>query len=106
MHLTSDSAFVYTSYDTETQTYGGKTDVVVGLTDGNFYEITSGLTQGCTVYYTEKQSLMNFFAGMMGMNNTGNRGNANSFGGQMPGGGNFGGQMPGNQRPDSTGKRN
>ena len=106
VHMTSDSAFVYTSYDTETQTYGGKTDVVVGLTDGNFYEITSGLTQGCTVYYTEKQSLMNFFAGMMGMNTSGNRGNANNFGGQMPGGGNFGGQMPGNQRPGSTGKRN
>lgn len=112
VHLTSDSAFVYTSYDPETQTYGGKTDVVVGLTDGTYYEITKGLAPGTTVYYTEAKSIMDFFAGMMGMSggnkgnsaNKGNPGNMGNFGGGNFSGGNFGGQMPNMQRP--SGMRN
>lgn len=91
VHLTSDRAYVYTSYDEKTQTYGGKTDVVVGLTDGTYYEITEGLAAGTTVYYTKSKSLMDFFAGMMGMGggnkgNTGNKGNMGNFGGNFGGG--------------------
>ena len=99
VHRTSDSAYVYTSYDEKTQTYGGKTDVVVGLTDGTYYEITEGLAAGTTVYYTKSKSLMDFFAGMMGMGggnkgNTGNKGNMGNFGGNFGGG-----QMPSMPRP-------
>lgn len=103
VHLTSTGAYVYTAYDAETQTYDGKVDVVVGLTDGTYYEITSGLAEGTTVYYTEAKSLAGFFAGMMGGNfgggNKGSTGNMGNFGG-----GNFsGGQMPNMQRPGSRG---
>ncbi len=43
--------FVYTSYDPETDTYGGETEVTTGLSDGVRVEITGGLTQGAAVYY-------------------------------------------------------
>ena len=101
LHLTSDGAYVYTSYDEELQEYGGKVDVVTGLENSSYIEIKSGLNVGDTVYYTEEESM---FGGFGGMGNFG--------GGQMPdfGGGDMsgfgGGQMPdfgGGEMPDFGG---
>lgn len=77
LHQTSSGYYVYTSYDEDTQEYGGKVDVVPGLSNSNYVEIKSGLSEGDVVYYSESQT---FDFGGMG------------FGG-MPGG-DFGGDMP------------
>lgn len=80
LHQTSSGYYVYTSYDEETKEYGGRTDVVPGLSNSNYVEIKSGLKEGDTVYYTESQTFS--FGG---------------FGGRMPGGmpGAFGGTSNG-----------
>lgn len=79
VHYTSTGAYVYTSYNEETQEYGGRVDVVTGLSNDDTVEIISGLNVGDTVYYTESEELFGF-GGM----------------GQMPGGmGNMGGNMGG-----------
>lgn len=92
VHYTSTGAYVYTSYDAETREYGGRVDVVVGLSNDDNAEITSGLSEGDTVYYTESKD---FGFGGMGQMPGGM--------GQMPGGmGNMGGGMPGG----SNGGRN
>ena len=101
LNRTSTGAYVYTAYDEETQQYGGRTDVVTGLSNNNYVEIKSGLKAGDTVYYTEKQTFANMFVGNWG--NSGSRPwNSSSFGGnQMPGG-----NMPGGERPNrSNGNR-
>ena len=82
LHQTSSGYYVYTTYDEETEAYGGRVDVVPGFSNSNYVEIKSGLQEGDTVYYTEAQD---FFSSM-------------GFGGMMPGsmpnmGGNSGG-MP------------
>ena len=77
LHQTSSGYYVYTSHDEDTQEYGGKVDVVPGLSNSNYVEIKSGLSEGDVVYYSESQT---FDFGGMG------------FGG-MPGG-DFGGDMP------------
>ena len=107
LHQTSSGYYVYTAYDEETEQYGGRVDVVPGLSNSNYVEIKSGLSEGDTVYYTESQD---FFGGMgFGMmpNMGGNSGGMPEFGGSgenrpsggMPSGGmpNFGGSggMPG-----------
>lgn len=82
LHQTCSGYYVYTSYDEDTQEYGGKVDVVPGLSNSNYVEIKSGLSEGDVVYYTESKT---FDFGGMG------------FGG-MPGG-DFDGDMsdmPGN----------
>ena len=105
LHQTSSGYYVYTSYDEETESYGGRVDVVPGLSNSSFVEIKSGLKEGDTVYYTESQD---FFSGrgfgMMpgSMSNMGsNSGGMPNFGGSggrrsgMPSGGNmpnFGGR--------------
>ena len=99
LHLTSDGAYVYTSYNEEYQEYGGKVDVVTGLENSTYVEIKSGLNVGDTVYYTESQSSFGGFGGMGGF--PGGMGEMPDFGGgNMPsfeGGGmpNFGGDRPG-----------
>ena len=77
LHQTSSGYYVYTSYDEDTQEYGGKVDVVPGLSNSNYVEIKSGLSEGDVVHYTESQT---FDFGGMG------------FGGML--GGDFGGDMP------------
>lgn len=76
LHQTSSGYYVYTSYNEETKEYGGRVDVVPGLSNSNYVEIKSGLKEGDTVYYTEAQAF-----------------NFGGFGGGMPGGmpGSFGG---------------
>ena len=93
LNMTSSSYYVYTSYDESTGELGGMKEVTVGITNSNYAEITSGLSEGDTVYYIEKQT-ESFGFGMPG----------DSFGGGMPGGGGpegapagdsgRGGQMP------------
>ena len=96
LHQTSSGYYVYTSYDEETESYGGRVDVVPGLSNSNYVEIKSGLQEGDTVYYTESQD---FFGGMgFGMmpgsmpNMGGNSGGMPNFGGS--GGGNRPSGMP------------
>ena len=95
LNRTSNGAFVYTAYDEETQQYGGRVDVITGISNDNYVEIKSGLSVGDTVYYTEKQTFGNMFGGMGfgGMSGGGgNRNPGNISGGSRPGGN--GGQMP------------
>ncbi|MCR5058181.1 MAG: HlyD family efflux transporter periplasmic adaptor subunit [Clostridiales bacterium] len=51
---TSSTAYVYTSYDEETKTLGGMTEVETGLSNSSYVEIKSGLSAGDLVYYREK----------------------------------------------------
>ena len=111
LNRTSAGAYVYTAYDEETQQYGGRVDVITGLSNDNYVEIKSGLLVGDTVYYTEKQTFGNMF-GNMGFggrpNGSGNSENRNSGnGGQMPefGGGNMPGFSGGNM-PSDNGRPN
>ena len=83
LHQTSSGYYVYTAYDEETETYGGKVDVVPGLSNSNYVEIKSGLEEGDTVYYTEAQDFFSSMGfGMMpgGMGSSG--GGMPSFGGE------------------------
>ena len=108
LHQTSTSAYVYTTYDEETQEYGGKVEVVVGLSNSNYVEIKSGLNVGDTVYYTEAESVFDMFSNMgFGNMRDGNSGGMPS-GVDMPGGGgdmSSGGGMPsgGGERPSGGG---
>lgn len=95
LNRTSNGAYVYTTYDEENQQYGGRVDIVTGLSNNNYVEVKSGLNVGDTVYYTEDQTFGNMF---------GNRGNKGS---NMPGGWSEG-QIPGagnGSRPDFGGDR-
>lgn len=100
VHQTSAICYVYTTYDAETAQFGGMTEVTTGLWGDDYVEITSGLQEGDTVYYTEKQ---NFSFGMMG----GQKGVMPSSGGDlpaMPGGSNGGmGAMPSGGRNNMGG---
>ncbi len=64
LHQTSTGAFVYTSYDSETEEYGGKVDVETGLANNEFVEVRSGLSEGDIIYYTKTWSIMDLFSGM------------------------------------------
>lgn len=104
LHRTSGGYYVYTSYDEETQEYGGRVDVTIGLSNDDYVEITSGLSEGDTVYYTEKKSIFDMFGGMGGMGAARGEitGGSDFGGGQMPDFGGSGrpsgGQMPGGDR--------
>ena len=85
---TSTTAYVYTAYDAETDTLGGMTEVTLGLTNGTYTEIVSGLAEGDTVYYTPKEQTFTFggmtfttsgdFSGMGDMSDMGSRGDRGS----------------------------
>ena len=89
LHKTAGGAFVYTTYDEETKQYGGRVDVVTGLSNDDYVEITSGLSEGDTVRYTETVEF--FFFGGMG-----------NMGGGMPSGGNMGGGQKPNRSSGSA----
>ena len=94
LHQTRNGAYVYTSYDEETQEYGGRVDVVTGLENSTYVQIQSGLSVGDTVYYTEQETGFGSFGGM---------GFGNRPGGNMP---DMGGEMPdlgGGSRPGGNG---
>ncbi|MDO5399946.1 MAG: HlyD family efflux transporter periplasmic adaptor subunit [Eubacteriales bacterium] len=98
LHKTSSTAYVYTGSNAETGELTGMVEVTIGISNGKYVEITSGLKEGDTVYYTESQE--NAFAFPMpgGNQNQGGmdwqqRPGDDSRGGmQMPGGG-----MPGSR---------
>ena len=110
LHQTSSGYYVYTSYDEDSGEYGGRVDVVPGLSNSSYVEIKSGLEEGDTVYYTESQSFFGSmgFGGMGGQRGGfgggempsgdfgggGERPSGDFGGGDMPSGG-FGGGMPG-----------
>lgn len=98
LHQTSSGYYVCTSYDEDSGEYGGRVDVVPGLSNSSYVEIKSGLAEGDTVYYTESQS----FFGSMGFGGMGGGQRGDFGGGEMPSG-DFGGEMPsgdfGGERP-------
>lgn len=106
LHQTSTGYYVYTDYDEQTQEFSGRVDVVPGLSNSNYVEIKSGLSEGDTVYYTKAETFGVMFGGMDFGSMPGGRGNSGSggnsgggtsgFGGGNPGGGmpNFGGGAP------------
>ena len=89
LNKTSSTYYVYTSYDESTGELSGMTEVTVGITNSKYAEITSGLSEGDTVYYTEQQTDSFNFGGMGDFGG----GNADFGGGNMDfsGGGDFGG---------------
>lgn len=90
LHQTRDFYYVYTSYDEETKTYGGRVDVTIGMQNSKYVVIESGLNVGDTVYYTESTSMNNFFGmmgGMSGMPNMGGMSGMPDMSGGFPGGG-------------------
>lgn len=93
LHQTSTGYYVYTSYDEETQEYGGQVDVVPGLTNSTYAEIKSGLEEGDTVYYSESFSFFESFGGGRNFQNGS---------GQMPADFAESGMSSG-QRPDAIG---
>lgn len=96
LHQNSASYYVYTGYDEEQKRYTGRTDVTIGMQNDDYVEITSGLKEGDTVYYTEADSgnFGDFMVMPGGMNG--------GMSGGMPGGmsgGMSGGNMGGGGRP-------
>ncbi len=91
LHRTSAIYFVYTSYDSETNQYGDRVEVTVGMQNDSQVEILSGLKEGDTIYYTEApQNIFSFMMGQMG----GNRGGSVSAAPARPSGGMPSGGMP------------
>lgn len=107
LHQNSAAYYVYTAYNSEAHRYEGRVEVTIGMQNDDYVEITSGLNQGDTVYYTESQSLtiMDMFAMAQGMNGGmgGGRTSGSRGGGQMPGGMPSGGGMPGGGMPGMGG---
>lgn len=62
LHQTSSEAYVYTEYDEDSGEFSGMKEVTVGLSNSTYVEITEGLEEGDTVYYTTVQD--NGFGGM------------------------------------------
>ncbi len=85
----SDGYYVYTEADDEGN-LSGETQVEVGLSNGTYAEITSGLSIGDTVYYTKEDSTDSSSSDMSGMGGMGGMGGGPS-GGDMPSGGGSGG---------------
>ena len=46
-----NTSYVYTGYDESTGELSGKTEVTLGVSDGNTVEVTDGLNEGDTIYY-------------------------------------------------------
>ena len=94
LHQNSASYYVYTAYDSEAHRYDGRVVVTIGMQNDDYVEITSGLNEGDTVYYTESESfsIMDMFAMAQGMGG-GMTSGGSSRGGQMPDG------MPGGGKP-------
>lgn len=89
LHQNSASYYVYTGYDEAQKRYTGRTEVTIGMQNDDDVEITSGLKEGDTVYYTEADSggfgdFMVMPGGMPGGMPSGNMGGGGPSGG--PGG--------------------
>lgn len=84
---TSSTAYVYTSYDEDTKEFKDMVEVTIGLSNGSYTEITSGLKEGDVVYYSAKKQNNGFNFGGNGFSGFGN--------GDFPGFGGGGGNFPG-----------
>lgn len=112
LHQNSASYYVYTGYDEAQKRYTGRTDVTIGMQNDDYVEITSGLNEGDTVYYTEADSggfgdFMVMPGGMNGGMSSGvtvvpGMGSGNG-GGRPSGGGNGGGGRPSGGGPGGMG---
>lgn len=90
LNKTSDSYYVYTTADADTGALGGMVEVEVGISNSNYTEMLSGLEEGDTVYYIERDS------SAFGFTVPGGMPSGDFGGGGMPsGGGDFGGSLPG-----------
>lgn len=96
LHKTSSTAYVYTGCNEETGELTGMVEVEIGISNGNYVEITAGLSEGDTVYYTESQE-QSFAFPMGGMDNQGgmNFGSGGMAGGSSGGPSGNNGGMPG-----------
>ena len=56
LHQTSSQSYVYTGYDEELKEFGDLREVTVGITNSSYAEITSGLKEGDTVWYTKTET--------------------------------------------------
>lgn len=56
LYQTSSTSYVYTEYDEDTGELSGMVEVVTGLSNSSYVEITSGLEEGDTVYYAASDS--------------------------------------------------
>ena len=95
LHQNSASYYVYTGYDEAQKRYTGRTEVTIGMQNDDDVEITSGLKEGDTVYYTEADSggfgdFMVMPGGMSG-GMSGGMPSGNMGGGGRPSGGGPGG---------------
>lgn len=89
LHQTRDTYFVYTAYDQETNQYGGRVDVTIGMQNDTQVEILTGLSDGDIIYYTEApQDIFSFMMGQMG--GMGGMGGNGGMSGRSGGSGNFG----------------
>lgn len=88
LNKTSSTAYVYTTYDEENDTFGGMTEVEYGISNSNYVEIKSGLKEGDTVYYKEKTTYNFQMPGGFGGGNS-FPGGGSSGGNSFPGGGDF-----------------
>lgn len=102
LHQTANFAYVYTSYNEETKEYGNPVEVIAGLQNSSYVEITSGLKPGDVVYYQEAAT---FGFGNYGSSTSGSGGGRGSGGGMPSGsgtrssGGMPSGGMPSGSRP-------
>ncbi|MBO6159559.1 MAG: hypothetical protein J6P72_09935 [Firmicutes bacterium] len=70
VHQTSSRYYVYTAYNEETGEYEGEKEVRPGLSNSQYIEILSGLSEGETVYYIEEEEF-DFFSQFYGRNGRG-----------------------------------
>lgn len=95
LHQNSASYYVYTGYDEAQKRYTGRTEVTIGMQNDDDVEITSGLKEGDTVYYTEADSggFGDFMVMPGGMSGGMSSGMSGGMSGGMPSG-NMGGGRP------------
>ncbi len=90
LQKTRNSYYVYTEYNEETKELGGMTEVEVGITNGSYAEIKSGISENQTVYYedTSKNSFGGFGNGSFPGGKGGSDGSSSFPGGSgsFPGG--------------------
>ena len=86
LHQNSASHYVYTAYNPDTHRYEGRTEVTIGMQNDDYVEITSGLSAGDTVCYTEssQMTMMDFFT--MAGNMEGGKGGMGGMDGGQGGG--------------------
>ena len=91
---TRTSAYVYTAVNETSGELEGMVEVKTGLDGGGYIEITEGLKEGDTVYYTQKQTndFNNFMGGFGGTGNW--SGNNGGTGSNRPGGNGSGSNRP------------